>query len=326
MKMSVKLLEVTPKMAENWLKKHRFEHQRNLLDSHIERLSREMENDRFIPGTQVHFGVHNGRLAILNGNHTLHAVVRSQTNIPLSILIAEVSSEEDLARLYSRHDIGRKRNWGATAKAADMYSQTDVPKSFVTNSMSALRIIMIGLNQPLKQDIEITHSRDLRIEAFGEYKEYLENYYIAISKGVSRNLKLFKRAAVMAVGLEILKYQPSMAYDFWDGASQDDGLRRNDPRKLLLDYLVNTPSYSGNYFDQIKAVALAWNAFFENRKLHALKTNAFTNFRLAGTPYRDGQRPQSLKCLSERKSRKKGCLGSQISESSSLFLELGERS
>ncbi|MBF0176473.1 MAG: hypothetical protein HQL63_06445 [Magnetococcales bacterium] len=285
---------VTPQHADAWLRTFAYEKQRNLSDQHIQRLAVEMARGRFIEGTTIHFAQVGRQKFLINGNHTLHAVVKSGVTIPLTVLTTPVDDMKTVARLYARHDIHRRRDWSATIRASDL--EINVPASFKNAASAALRIIMSGLDSPISRDVEIAHSRDLRLDAMDLYREHIEAYHTAIGGGVKQNQKVLMRAAVMAVGLETLKWQPNQGYDFWNGIAADDGLRRTDPRKTLLIYLTSTPASGSNIMDHIKAVALAWNAFVQGRQLSALKLTAFTQFQLAGTPYRKGavERPLAV--------------------------------
>ncbi len=285
---------VTPHNADSWLRMFAYEKQRNLSDQHIQRLAMEMVRGRFIEGTIIHFAQVGSQKFLINGNHTLHAVVKSGVSIPLTVLTTPVKDMKTVARLYARHDIHRRRDWSATIRASDL--EIDVPATFKNAASAALRIIMSGLDSPISRDVEITYSRDLRLDAMDRYREHIEAYHTAIGGGVKQNQKVLMRAAVMAVGLETLKWQPNRGYEFWYGIAADDGLRRTDPRKTLLNYLTGTKATASNVMDHIKAVALAWNAFSQGRQLSALKLTAFIQFHLVGTPYRKGavERPLAM--------------------------------
>jgi hypothetical protein len=89
--------------------------------------------------------------------------------------------------------------------------------------------------------------------------------------------------------METARYQPSSAEEFWGGMIMDDGLKANDPRKVLLRYLNNKPANAARD-DTKKATALAWNAFFVDRPLELLRPNQLKVFRIEGTPYGDEKR------------------------------------
>ncbi len=71
------------------------------------------------------------------------------------------------------------------------------------------------------------------------------------------------------------------SYVFWRGIAEDDGLRRGDPRKTLLDLFKKTsagghrPDEKRNMTDRafIKHISLAWNAHYEDRKMQSFRIN-----------------------------------------------------
>lgn len=296
-KISTKICDVTPTMAQEWLAQHHFADQRSISGAHVARLATEMGRGRFMEGTTIHFAQLNGHSYLINGNHTLHAIVKSGVTIPLSVLTSEVSSRTEVSRLYARHDINRRRDWNATIKASDL--KIAVPLMFKNAAAAALRILMEGLDSPSPKNLEISYSRDLRLDAMNEYREHIESFYTAVCDSSSRNIKLMKRSGIMAVGIETVKWQPVKAFEFWNGIAKDDGLKKGDPRKTLLDYLLGSIGDHRYLQEQIKSAALAWNAYYQGRSLTILRPASFSEFHLLGTLYHRGKTHRPLAYLLE---------------------------
>ena len=124
-----------------------------------------------------------------------------------------------------------------------------------------------------------------------QYKVAADLVGRALSGAPRETRKYFIRAAVLAVALETMRYQPSAASEFWHKASHDDGLTIGMPERALLSWLRNTQVLAG--FDSRKeharAAALAWNAKWRGHETQYVKPNAMASFYLLGTPWHNGR-------------------------------------
>jgi hypothetical protein len=133
-----------------------------------------------------------------------------------------------------------------------------------------------------------TQLRDMEVRAhlIAQWQHEAHQYIEDLS-GCPRHIRrLLYRSGVVAVALVTYRYTGSDASHFWRLLAQDDGLRRNDPRKALLTFLINrkyqedTPSTLARY------VAQAWNAAFKNSERTVLRvTNTISPIFIAGTPH-----------------------------------------
>lgn len=93
----------------------------------------------------------------------------------------------------------------------------------------------------------------------------------------------------MAVSLVTMRYQPSNAESFWRDLVWDDGLRKDDPRKVLLRYLQQHDTVGAQATRQnILAASNAWNAAFEGRTIDHLKPTMTARLSIMGTPWAGG--------------------------------------
>lgn len=305
--LKIDLVNVTPDLAQQLIDSTMYERQRPISPDHVERLALEMSNGRFIPGTCCHFAVVKRQLFLINGNHTIRAVLAARVTLPLTFLYTECERMTEVDRLYARHDQHRVRNWAATFKAHGMFERIHADATFVNSAGAAMRYILVGLDRPHTNDRggkgENTWSRDLRVDAFREYASEVDMLYGVLVNASPRARRVVRRAQFIAVALETYRFQPSKAAEFWSGVANDDGLMQGDPRKALLDWsdhnLVRGAAVSGN---SIRATTLAWNAFFEERQLQSVKPASMGEYHLAGTPWRDGERPE-MECLKVKPER-----------------------
>lgn len=279
------LVMTSPEMARTLRAACHFERQRPLNEDHILRLAEEMERGAFIPGTQIFLGVYPDKsMVILNGNHTLEAVALANIPLSLTFTYAPCRDEDEAGRIYAQFDIHRVRNWSDAFRA---YGFNETLPPYWSNAIgTAVGVIMSrfaysGRSMPRQK------SREVRAQAMRRYADQAAQI-LEIVKGVpNANLQVFRRGGVMAVALETLRYQPSMASEFWHGFMADDGLRTNDPRKTLLNYLrVRTGNAQRRDREAAsKACAQAWNAYFKERDLMVLRPAVMQEFFLEGTPW-----------------------------------------
>lgn len=300
--LNVELIAVTPEHAKHLRQTCHYELQRTISEAHVDRLAREMSKDQFIAGTQVHVCKVADRAYIVNGNHTLEGVIKSDKTVPLSFLYTLCKNMKEVGKIYARHDQARARDWAAALKATGTYNDIGLDSAMTNALAAAMKTVMLGfkshggVRQPI-ETTEINYSRDLRIDRMHDYATPAKRYAKCIAQAEKKHAARMRRASVMAVALETFRYQPRMAHEFWDGVAKDDGLKRGDPRKTFFRYLLdhvdqrNKERYKGP-----RACAVAWNAFFAGTTLETIKVpNAFV---LSGTPWG----------AVEKKSEKKGTM------------------
>lgn len=303
----VELTSCDAAMAAKLRTEAHYERQRPIAENHVFRLANEIENGHFIEGTQIHICELGRKQAVVNGNHTLEAIMTGDTPVVLSFLYTKVKDEEEIARIYANHDIGKARNWAAAIKAAGMFDEMDANQQFISAYGSALMPILSnfqhlsGNRNPASVTAKL--SRDLRIDAMREYRPYAELYHLAVRQGRQRLQSALRRQAVFAVGLETFKAQPSIAVEFWEGIAKDDGLRKNDPRKLLMDDLLDRVAAGQQKGYQARIVACAWNAFFEGREVNYLRVPPGSPFILKGTKWGATARSESAVAGTEGEQR-----------------------
>lgn len=274
---------VSPAMAKHMRATMHFERQRPINERNVARLAEEMRRGWFLAGTPIFIcTLPSGREYIVNGNHTLEAVAASGVTIPLVMIRKRVRDVEGAARVYSTFDLQRMRTWRDTLQAVGFADTLPMPDHVI----AAIGQIM----QDFKHDPHnlSAMSRQARMAAVPEYTQAAHVIQAAIDGGHRQNIRITQRAAVLAVALYTAKYQPSVAAEFWGGLAKDDGLKANDPRKVLLRYMGNNRAHSTARPEQSRATALAWNAFFEGRVIEYVKPNAAGDMRILGTPMHKG--------------------------------------
>ena len=302
-KVRTELLSVTPVMAAEWLDTCMYARQRRRADWHVQRLTIEVEKDRFIEGSQIHFAVLNGVLHLLNGQHTLSAIVKSGIPVLLSILYTTVENEDEMGRIYGRHDRHRGRRPSEAFQGLGLAERFGLQPPEVDAFGSAIRYILNGYRRlSVMTNVEVSSSPDIAVETMAEWQDTARLYFeCARDAGYGLKQK-YRLAAVVAVGLATFRFEPARdrAADFWIGATKDDGLHRGDPRKALNDYLRGSSAKGANPVNFMRHVASAWNRWFDNGKLAVAKAGdtGLIGVTIKGTPY-EALSPKTMRPAAE---------------------------
>lgn len=279
-------MDFDPGLAARVIAECHYERQRRLREYHVEELAVEMQHRRFTQGTQVAFGRLKDRLYLVNGQHTMHAIVKSGLTQYLAVLIEDVETYDDLGPLYNRFDNQATRTWHDSVRAMGISDKTSLTDAQAAATLSAVLLIQTGFRVPTISNFPTEmKSRDARFQAAKPWWPYAEKYFALIEGADNFIRPRLKRQAVVAVALMTLKYQPEIAPDFWIGVANDDGLRRGDPRKTLFRHLIeNTSGKLGSPSIQLRAIATTWNAWMENRQLTFIRVYPDSPLVIRGTP------------------------------------------
>ena len=287
---SSELEKVTPKKAREWLNQNIFERQRNMRLHHRDNLATEIQKDRFIQGTQIHFVRCDDDRFLVNGQHTLSAIEKAVIPVTLSVLISDADTMEEVAELYSRHDNHLSRSILDAIKARDLHSQIGMSLDQARRVAGAVRFIRSGFR---RSDSNI--SREDVLSEIRNWEEEGNAFFEAIQKGYLAH-SLITKAPILSVALVTIRHEEIEAMKFWSQVAKDDGLKRGDPRKTLHEFINMTRVKqgpfirSGNVVTQAytaRAVATAWNAFLSAKSLTRIHVyDPDREILIKGTPYK----------------------------------------
>lgn len=254
---------VTPAKAKQWLEKSMWGKQREYRPWHAEILAEAMRRGHFTEGVQIHFAKLNGEIQLINGQHTLNAIVLSKIDTTLTILTTVVSSEREIADLYSRHDIGLQRTFNDASEAHSLRAEYNLSAYQITSIAGGIRTIndqFMNVKKTAKS--YETNSVSEQIAAFSKYGNPGKQFFEAIS-GAPRVVSVAMRTrGVMGIALLTFLESPDTAKRFWAQTAIGDGLEVGDPRKTLLDWLLDNPFKGASTMPlRARTVAKAWNAF-----------------------------------------------------------------
>lgn len=283
---TVELVDITPDLAETWLRDYAYIGQRKPSQRHIDFLAYEMSSGRFKPSE---FRImHNCEKSYLtNGQHRLLAVKKSGVVIRGIIYHQQVNTAEEVADDYGDADSGRMRSVTDALAATGLQSQTTLPPTKFQYAAAASKIIIGGFApRAYSSMMPEVRSRGIRKKAVAWWLPVAERVFPCIERGESEILRGIYRQAVLSVALVTMYYQPDKADEFWHGVSRNEGLRKGDARRTLAMFLMSNPARMHAQPKQSRYVAAAWNAFFEERQNAQLKVYDHSKpIEIAGTPY-----------------------------------------
>jgi hypothetical protein len=278
---------VTPERARHLRDTAHFERQRTINQKNVQRLATEILAGRLTDGTQIYLcELPNGELRIANGNHTLEAVYLAGKPQLLTMTTKKVRDLNEIGSIYAVFDTQKGRTWLDSAKA--MGIDQEVPNS--QKILSAVRIIQSGF--------QISTGRASVHETLSNVHSYQGEAILFedLKKGsLSDSARLMARAGILAVILETLRHQPSLASEFWTEVAGDDGLSNDNPAKALLNWLRRNPNASGagSQRDHVLAAAQAWNTRFKDEERQIIRVSKTNSFFLLGTPHDAGYNPDA---------------------------------
>lgn len=276
---TAEVVQVTPKMAEQWLKNGVYQYQRPIKERHVTFLANEMTAKRFKQDTAIRFGILNSMQVLTDGQHRLHAMLRTDISHTMVIIKTIMNSHEELAENYIEIDINAYRSWADAFRA-----------------LAGVRGIKVGLNMAqinaLHGAVKLIYRgfmndavRDSNTLMFNKCLEWLpeaQAYFMSVKYATSDAVSIMKRMHLVALGIVTIKFAKDYGpLQFWQQVAHDDGIRASDIRKLLHNRLIQSKiqtSIAGQKnmtAGQVLWYAIrAWNAYVKKEEIKLLKLPA----------------------------------------------------
>lgn len=287
---AVNIVKVGPETAKYWLAAYGYPRQRALSTKSVEELAKAMRSGTFLQNTSITFAVEPNNAYIIDGQHRLHAIVRSGTTQQLVLLFLRSESEEETAERYGRLDIGRRRTIGDYFTAVDLADQVGLTKTQTKHTGTATTFIANNFNRVERDDVK---SVARRVRVFAAAARY---FFLTIEGGSSWHA--VERSATLSVALStymwsVHHYDIETINGFWHGAVFDDGVALGDPRKLVYKHLseVGMPSAGGRSRKIMTAdrsarfIAHCFNEYVSGRQLYRAPSSLDQPIKILGTPY-----------------------------------------
>ena len=208
------------------------------------------------------------------------------------VIRRQVATERRLREIYASHGRGLGRKPSEILAGYGLDQEFGMALRDLDRFYSAARWVLIDYRKPsVVADAVLAKDVIAVADRMGDWRAAAELFFEAIRSAHRPLQNALERAPVMAVALGTFRFaELDRADAFWRGTAEDDGLRRGDARKALIDYLVRASSdRRGSGVSQLRAVAACWNAFYEGRvyaRVAQLPFQGMVGVTLAGTPYR----------------------------------------
>ncbi len=297
--MQTEQVMVTPELAQSYLNIN-WDRQRNMREEYVKFLSREMTDDNFNPPPVIDIANvgNNGTVHMYNGQHVSKAIVHSSTTQECTVRTIPVVSEDDVAVLFGRVDVGRQRSLGDSLAAYEMVSKTGLTSSKIKKLAASARFVNEDFGTKkvekytIEEQIEMIHN--IWLEAGLSYFAVYDSFSIPSSM----KSKYLNRA-IMSVGITLFKYveDKELVKDFWTAVISGVVTTgdNHDPRITLRNKLDSIYLNSGKKGmtesprKQSRYVAFAWNAFAKGESRARLNVHDETSpINLSLTKYYRG--------------------------------------
>lgn len=289
----VKPVVVTPDQAKEWLEHNVFESQRKLRPAHVVFLAGEMKSGRFRRGTPIEFGVLNGKPFLVNGQHTLSAVVQSGQSVELIMVTQPVPSEEALGWLYNTHDSGLARTWVDAYAALKLNSKFNMTDSEVNAYGRAAPFIGGCFGYREVKEFSASRNRDARISVMEAYHDAARTYLDCLLPAEPAIRKALMLAPCFALGTYTVANDKERATQFWTLAADDQNLTKADPPKVATMLAQRPTNYRQRAMVGLaQSLVLIWNSHCLGKPIKltkkgeppALITKPADVVRILGTP------------------------------------------
>ena len=283
-RMNSALTLVTPDKAQALLATA-YQGQRPLRPHHVRFLRHLLRTGHWRQGAEIHCARIGTERFLVNGQHTLTALVQEHLAAWLTVVEIDVPTLAAIGRVYESFD----RN--LTRSLDDIYQSDPALRQYAwtgkqLKAMSgAVAVLATGYaKDALFTDLLLT-LRDpfVRAELIRDWSGEATQAFGAMQGQLRRHLL---RSGVLSVVLATYRYAPPQAAQFWPAVCQDSGLTEGMPARALVHFLLTTPSRLLGAPEYARHVASAWNAFYEQHALRTIVPRAGANpIRIAGTPH-----------------------------------------
>jgi hypothetical protein len=279
-------LEISPEVAAMILAKFSYERQRNIRPHSVETYVEMMRSGNFIE-SDLSFGLCEGKLYLLNGQHRLHGVIKSGVTLVFNCLITKYKTHEDMGKKYSRIDDEVRRTPHDTIKALGLPEHYDLTASNTTLFWTAAGHIISGFaDTKTPSVISLSRNRELRVAVMDKWSDYSHEWFRMVKEAPSDLQHDLRKGPIIAVGITTIKYQPNYAKVFWETFMSQSGLKHGNPDYALTMFVRNIPVKKIYAPDYCRRIATCWNAYYENRGLKNVREGK-PPIRICGTPFNE---------------------------------------
>lgn len=276
---------VTPEIAATWLDRFNYVGQRHRSVSHVRFLADKIRSGEYRDYSDIHFAFADDRPHLINGQHTLNAIMVADQPQKLCVHVDACSSMLKVASMFAKHDVNRPRHMrDFTRKTAKDLNFTGENGNAYQGGVRRIHCrFTTNKKAPLK--VEADRDADFVNAIMLDWVDEAEQYFDCIAGTAKYLQKPLRRADFVGVGLITFRHHPQVAAEFWGGIARDDGLRQRDPRKTLLNWALQNRSEGAFGLVHHRAVIPCWNAWYGKRALGSIYTGTNASMNIAGCDF-----------------------------------------
>ncbi len=233
---SREITTITPELAASWLLTNTFQSQRRLRPSHVNRLVQAITNNNFTTGN-IAFArnILGTKLILMNGQHQLSAVVKTDRQITANVEIAVCPTQADAARYFSQFDVGAVRSIGDIVKA-----EADALNITWGRRISSL---LVGAMEYISDDntYKTPNASVTKFDRAGSLQKNMEEGHFLNNIFTGENARMLIRVPIAVAAIMNFHADKAAALTFWEGVKTGVNLSEKDPRRPLRDFLLSTP-------------------------------------------------------------------------------------
>jgi hypothetical protein len=274
-------------MASELLREH-YPNQRPIRPHHVQYLRYLMRVGHFRQGSEIHLAELGQKRWLLNGYHTLTAIVLERQPVWLSITTYRCTQPDEISRLYDSFDRNLQRSLADMYHADPLLGAEEWSRRQITQLGGAMLPLALGFqSEVFGRSIYTLMLRDaiLRLTLMHSWLPEARNAFAGL-QGKPQLRAALLRAAVIAVILSTYRYQAEKAHQFWPEVARNSGLKVGQPAHLLVHFLLTTTARQLEPTLYARHVAACWNAYVDDREIHRIAARTMTQpMLLLGTPH-----------------------------------------
>lgn len=280
-----------PGEAATWVNDAQYPRQRPIREHHVEFLRYLAASGTLRHGTDISLAMLGSKPYVINGNHTLRALVRAQRPYWITLTEYAVDSMEDLDRLYMTFDRQLPRSPRDMLKAYGFADHVGLSQRQSEILFGAMRLVLSGLShERAKATKDFGYMRDnemLYVAALG-WTDEARQYFEDIAGVAKRWHEFLRRQPLTAAAVILYRYEPGRAETFWSQVAHENHSSPQHPTRQLAKWLqdqAHRPHVKAR--DLISGVSLAWNTTYHDRPLRGFTSLPSTEVpvHLEGTPH-----------------------------------------
>jgi hypothetical protein len=276
-------LLVKPRQAAEWLAESIYEGQRKLRSSWIDELKGLMERGQFRQGSTIEFCEWQGRRYLVDGQHRLAAIVATGLVQSVIVVVRRVGAFAEIGENYATYGRELGRSPGDIIKALRLEAEFGLSAGDLAAFLLAVGWPTNGFRVPSGA---AKHDLLRRVDQMRNWRATAQLYLELVAPAPRYLARMLRQVPLMSVGLATLLGPAPRAEEFWSGLARDDGLRRDDPRKAIVNHLHNVGK--ARPLTLVRAVAAAWNHFADGKPLTTIRVpfQGMVGITLKGTAFR----------------------------------------